>query len=382
VIAAPLSLPTSIPSPPSDWSQFTIPIGSWLHGIIAAVPKDYGLTIHVYALAILAGIIVALFITNQRLTKRGGEPWIIIDVSLWGIALGIVGARLWHVFTHPDDYFGAGKDLIKILYVWEGGVAIFGTLLGGALGFWIGCRITGLKFLSVADAVVPGLMIAQALGRFGNYFNQELFGLPTDLPWGLQIDRPNPAIPAGLGDDVLFHPTFLYEMLWNVVGAIIIVFLIENAVKLVKATPWSENWPKFVRDRTGVVNDQSFLGKLLPFTIRLTRRDYWQWGRTFGLYLIWYGVGRSWFESIRLDPSETFLGIRSNVWGALAAIVLGIVILIVQTRRHPGVEPSPYKPGREWKDPAEVDSEDTYSDTDDAGDEAPVLATSGSTRKP
>jgi prolipoprotein diacylglyceryl transferase len=378
VIVAPLS----IPSPPSDWSSFTIPIGSWLHGLIPAVAEDYGLTVHVYALAILTGIVVALFITNHRLTKRGGEPGIIVDIALWAIAFGIVGARLWHVVTHPDDYFGAGKDLMKILYVWEGGLAIFGTLLFGGIGIWIACRLNGLRWLSIADAIVPGLMIAQALGRFGNYFNQELFGLPTDLPWGLEIPRPNPAIPSGIGDDVLFHPTFLYEMLWNLVGAAIIVFLIENSVRFVKSTPWSENWPRFVQRRTGVVTDQSFLFRSLGVpTLRLTRRDYWQWGRVFAIYLIWYGVGRSWFESIRLDPSETFLGIRSNVWGALAAIVLGIIILIVQHRRHPGIEPSPYKAGREWRDPALVDSEDTYSDSEAGEDAVLTPATSGASRK-
>jgi hypothetical protein len=141
----------------------------------------------------------------------------------------------------------------------------------------------------------------------------------------------------------------------------------------VKATPWNDGLPRIVKRFQGVVTDQNRLFSTfgLP-SVRLTRRAQWQWGKTFGLYLIWYGIGRTWFESIRLDPSETFLGIRSKVWGALAAILLGIIIIVVQTRRHPGVEPSPYLPGREWKDPALVDSEDTYSDTDDAGDEAPV----------
>lgn len=377
-----ISAPLSIPSPPEAWSQFTIPIGSWLHGLIPAVPEEYGVTIHVYALAILTGIVVALFITNQRLTKRGGEPWIIVDLTLWGIVFGLIGARLWHVFTHPDDYFGPGKNLIAILYVWEGGVAIFGTLLGGAIGYAIACRIAGLRFLSVADAIAPTLLIAQSLGRLGNYFNQELFGLPTDLPWGLVIDRPNAAIPTGLGDDVLFHPTFLYEIIWNVAGALIIIFVIENAVRITKTTPWPVSLPKITGRWLGVEADNSFIGRFLPFRVRLTRRPQWQWGKVLGLYLIWYGIGRSWFESIRLDPSETFLGIRSNVWGALAAILLGIIIIAVQTRRHPGVEPSPYIEGREWKDPAEVDSEDTYSDTDDAGDDAAIApATSGATRK-
>ena len=119
--------------------------------------------------------------------------------------------------------------------------------------------------------------------------------------------------------------------------------------------------------------------------LQFTRRAQWQWGKTFGLYLIWYGLGRTWFESIRRDPSVTFLGIRSNVWGALAAILLGIIIIAVQNRRHTGVEPSPYRPGREWVDPATVDSEDTYSDTDDESDDAPgaspqkSAATSGAT---
>jgi prolipoprotein diacylglyceryl transferase len=377
-----IALPLSIPSPPPDWSTLPpIPVG-WLHSFLPFVAEDSAITVHVYALAILTGILVAIFITNQRLTKRGGEPWIIIDLTLWGIVGGLLGARIWHVATHPDDYFGPGKDLIKILYVWEGGVAIFGTLLGGAIGYAIGCRIAGLRFLSVADAIVPGLLIAQALGRLGNYFNQELFGLPTDLPWGLVIDRPNEAIPTGLGDDVLFHPTFLYEMIWNVAGALIIVFLIENAVRITKTTPWPASLPKMTGRWLGVEADNSFIGRFLPFRVHLTRRPQWQWGKVLGVYLIWYGIGRSWFESIRLDPSETFLGIRSNVWGALAAILLGIIIIAVQTRRHPGVEPSPYIAGREWKDPAEVDSEDTYSDTDDAGDDAAIApATSGATRK-
>jgi prolipoprotein diacylglyceryl transferase len=377
VIAAPLELP----SPPESWSQWDIPLG-WLHSLIPAVPADQVLTVHAYALCLLTGIIVALFITNHRLTKRGAEPWIIIDVALWGIVTGIIGARLWHVFTHPDDYFGPGKNLWEIANIPAGGLAIFGTLLGGAVGFFIGCRITGLRFLSVADAVAPALLIAQGLGRFGNYFNQELFGLPTDLPWGLKIDRPNPAIPTGIADDVLFHPTFLYEMIWNFAGALIIIFLIENSVKLVRATPWPDGIPGLLR--RGLAVDPDRTGRLLP-GLQFTRRAQWQWGKTFGLYLIWYGIGRAWFESIRLDPSVTFLGIRSNVWGALGAILLGIIIIAVQNRRHTGVEPSPYRPGREWVDPATVDSEDTYSDTDDQSDDAPgaspqkSAATSGAT---
>src|SRR5690606_13143219 len=150
-------------------------------------------------------------------------------------------------------------------------------------------------------------------GRIGNYFNQELFGLPTDLPWGLEIDRPNPAIPVGIPEDALFHPTFLYEILWNLAGFAILI-LIENRIS------WSTDATTGAA-RTG-------LRRFLPFIPEFHRRDQWYWGKMVGLWAIWYGLGRVWFESIRLDPSETFLGIRSNVWGALAAIVVGLIILI------------------------------------------------------
>lgn len=349
--------PLSIPSPPHDWETLPpIPIGSWLHAIIPAVPQDWSLVIHAYAVIIIVGIIVAVLIANHRLTKRGGEPWVIVDIGLWAVVLGIIFARAWHVVTHPQDYFqwtgDFGHDFYNIIAIWDGGNAIFGSLLGGALGVWIGCRITGLRFWSVADAIAPALLVAQAIGRVGNYFNQELFGLPTDAPWGLQIDRPNPAIPDGLPSDTLFQPTFLYELVWNLVGFVIILF-IENQVRRVK-------------------------GEGLQFT----RRVQWQWGKVLGLYLVWYGIGRFWFESIRLDPSETFLGIRSNAWAALGAIVLGVIIIIVQSVRHPGAEPSVYRPGKGWTPETGVDSEDTYSETDDDGDDAESVteaaATSGS----
>ena len=354
--------PISIPSPPEEWSVLlTVPLG-WLHNVLPFVAEDAALTIHTYAVVIIVGIFAAVLIANARLNSRGAEPWVIVDVGIWAVVLGIVGARLYHVATHPDDFFGPGHEQWwnpfaqgNIWAIWQGGGAIFGALLGGALGVWIGCRMTGLRFWSVADAIAPALLVAQAFGRLGNWFNQELFGLPTDLPWGLVIDRPNPAIPDGIGDDVLFHPTFLYEILWNLAGFVLIILVTEQ----IRRTP----------------------GKLLP---TFARKDFWQWGKVLGLYLIWYGAGRTWFESIRLDPSETFLGIRSNVWTALAAVVLGLVILIVQTRRHTGVEPDVYLPGRRPEAQAAVDSEDTYSDSDEPGDDAAEVteaaATSGSTR--
>ena len=306
------SLHASIPSPPPEWASFTL--GPF--------------TIRTYALCILAGIVLATIWTSRRLTKRGAEPGVVLDVILWAVPLGIIFARAYHVFTHPADYFYPGADLWKTLFIWEGGNAIFGALIGGAVGAYIGCRISGLRFWSFADALAPAMLLAQAAGRLGNYFNHELFGLPTNLPWGLEIESSNPAFPAGLPDGTLFQPLFLYEIIWNVIGIFVLL--------------WIE------------------------------RRFRLRWGKLFAVYLIWYGLGRSYLESIRIDPSEySFLGIPFNVWAAFAAVVLGVVIFIVQTRRHPGLEPSVYRPGREWHKPdAEVDSDDTDSDDEDQGDEA------------
>jgi prolipoprotein diacylglyceryl transferase len=310
--------PLSIPSP--DWDGFEIP-----------TPWGTVISIRAYALCILLGIILATIITSRRLTKRGAEPGVVLDIVLWAVPLGIIGARLYHVLTHPADYFYPGANVWNpfepgaIWNIWEGGNAIYGSLIGGAVGVIIGCRFTGLRFWSFADALAPGLLVAQATGRLGNWFNHELFGSPTDLAWGLQIESTNPAFPAGLPDGTLFHPTFLYEIVWNLLGVAVILFL--------------------------------------------ERRFNLRWGKAFGVYLIWYGIGRSFLESIRVDPSELFLGIRSNVWASYAAVVIGIVIIIVQSRRHTGIEPSVYVPGREWTpSDAEVDSDETESESDSLDD--------------
>jgi len=317
-----IAVPLSIPSPTPDWKQVHLPVGEWLHGILPFVPEDWAIRITSYALVIIIGIFAAVVIANLRLTRRGAEPWVIVDVGIWAVVLGIVFARLYHVATHLGDYFGPDHDNPwnpfkpgSIWAIWEGGGAIFGALIGGALGVWIGCRLTGLRFWSVADAIAPALLVAQAFGRLGNWFNQELFGLPTDLPWGLEIDYPNAAWPAGLPEGTLFHPTFLYEVIWNTLG---VLFLL-----------WA--------------------GK----------RFRLQWGRLFALYLIWYSAGRIVWESIRIDPSEVFLGLRTNVWAAILGVVVGLVIFVVQTRRHPGFEPSPYVAGREWSADGAVQSQDT-----------------------
>ncbi len=290
-------------------------------------------TIHYYALCIIAGIIAAVFLTNHRLTKRGAEPWVVIDIALLAVPLAIIAARIFHVLTHPGFYFGEDKDIWAIFRIWEGGIAIYGALIGGAVGAWLGCRWTGIRFWTFADALAPGLLLAQAMGRFGNWFNQELFGLPTDLPWGLEIPESNPAFPPGLEPGTLFHPTFLYEVIWNTLGVLVLL--------------WAG------------------------------RRFRLQWGRLFGLYLIWYSSGRIVWESIRIDPSEIILGLRTNVWAAIIGVVIGLVIMVVQKRRHTGLEPSPYVPGREWKGDGTVQSQEPDDFVDVSEPPAPDVATEG-----
>ena len=356
-------LPLSIPSPPEAWQTFTIPIGQWLHPIISGIPATFGLVIHTYAICILAGIIAATVWVNARLKARGAEPGIVIDVILWAVPLGLVGARAWHVVTHLGDFFYAGNqpwalfgpdgalNPNSVYAIWMGGNAIFGSLIGGAIGAYIGCRIAGLRFWTFADALAPAMLLAQAMGRLGNYFNHELFGQPTDLPWGLQIEPTNAAFPVGLPAGTLFHPTFLYEMIWNVIG-IVFLLTMERKYGLVKRT---------------ILGITAFVPQGGPRRL--------EWGKVWALYMIWYGIGRFYFEGIRVDPSDVILGLRSNQWGAVLAIVLGIVLFWVQSRRHTGAEPSPYVPGREWKPAGAVDSGQTYSDTDEPGDEASSSST-------
>ena len=289
-----------------------------LFNIVTSIPSpdvsyiELGpLRIHFYALFILTGIILALLLTESRLKARGVEAGVALDVSFWAIPFGILGGRFFHVITHPNDYFYQGADLLAPFRIWEGGLAIYGALLFGALGAYIGSRKSGIKFTSYLDAVAPGILLAQAVGRWGNYFNNELFGLPTDLPWGLEISSSNPAYPAGLAEGVLFHPTFLYESIWSLFG----VALLLAADK--------------------------------RFNLR--------WGRMIGLYVIYYSVGRVWVEAIRIDPSEIVLGLRINIWSAIIGIIVGLAVMIISYRRHTGLEVSAYLEGREPKskeDPA------------------------------
>ena len=310
-------LATSIPSPDPAWA--VLELGPF--------------SVHVYALCLLAGIVLATWITHRRLVARGAGPEVTLDIVMWAVPLGIVVARIYHVLTHLGDYSdGTGTwGYWEWVRIWDGGIAIYGALIGGALGVWIGCRRAGLRFWSFADALAPGMLAAQAVGRLGNYMNQELFGAATTLPWGLEIDHPVAGFPEG----TLFHPLFLYEMIWNLIGVAVLLF-IERRV---------------VRRNDALLADGGTPGPGL------------RWGRMFGLYLIWYGLGRSWLESIRIDPtSDAPLGVPANIWTSGIAVLLGIGILVVQGRRHPEPEPSVYVPGRE--------PEDEDAEAGDAGAEA------------
>ena len=274
--------------------------------------------VHFYALFILLGIALAIWIGSRRFKQRGGQAGMILDIALWAVPFGIVGGRIFHVLTHWDYYFYAGADLTKVFAVWEGGLAIFGALILGSVGAFIGARTAGIKFLAFADAIAPGVLVAQAIGRIGNYFNNELFGLPTTLPWGLEILTANPAYPAGLPAGVLFHPTFLYELIWNLMGFAVLIWL-DRKLKL-------------------------------------------RWGQMFAAYLITYSIGRAFIESIRIDPSEIFFGLRTNVWSAIFTIAIGVALFVWSRRRHKEEETSVYLPGREPKEPDVIDSEGTKAD--------------------
>lgn len=269
-------LPAAIPSPPeSVWYLGPVPLRA-------------------YALAILAGIVAAVLLTQRRWAARGGDPETVLEISYWAVPFGIVGGRIYHVFSSPDAYFGADGNPVKAFAIWEGGLGIWGAVALGAVGAYIGCRRQQVSFAVFADAVAPGLLVAQAIGRLGNWFNQELFGSPTDLPWGLRIDPASPTFPDGLPADTLFHPTFLYEMVWNLAAAAVLI--------------WADR-----RFRLGH-------------------------GRVFLLYVVLYTAGRVWIEALRIDPAETVLGLRLNVWTSILVGAAALVAFIVVGRRHPGRE--------------------------------------------
>jgi prolipoprotein diacylglyceryl transferase len=274
VLAGALALPASIPSP----SQ-----GVWHLGPFP---------LRAYALAILLGIVVAVVLTQRRWVERGGVADDVLEIVFWAVPFGIVGGRIYHVISSPDAYFGVGGNPWKAFAIWEGGLGIWGAIALGGVGAWIGCRRQGVRMPAFADAVAPGLLVAQAIGRLGNWFNQELFGGPTTLPWGLQIDDAH--LPTGYASGTLFHPTFLYELLWNLAAAGVLIWL-----------------------------DRRFkLGH----------------GRVFALYVVLYTSGRLWIELMRIDPAHTIGPFRLNVWTSIVVGLGALVAFVLVSRRHPDRE--------------------------------------------
>ena len=267
---------------------------------IAAIPSPttsvwhlLGLPIRAYALCIVLGIVAAVLIMEYRMRARGVAPWASLDVAVWAVPFGIVGARVYHVITSPQDYFGAGGDPVRVFYIWEGGLGIWGAVAGGAFGAWLAARQLGLPLSVLADSLAPGLPVAQAIGRIGNWFNNELYGTATTLPWGLQVhdmDRSNPGHATVIdGKPVtltgLYHPTFLYELIWDL-GVAALVWLLDRRFKFGR-------------------------------------------GRAFALYVMAYTVGRCWIEMLRVDEATHFFGVRLNVFTAVALFVLALVYFVV-----------------------------------------------------
>ena len=248
-----------------------------------------------YALFIIAGIIAALVIGDRRWVARGGEPGVIYDIALWAVPFGLIGGRLYHVMTDWRLYFGAnGKGLLAALQIWEGGLGIWGAVALGGVGAWIACRRRGIPLPAFGDAIAPGIILAQAIGRLGNYFNQELYGRPTDLPWGMEIfdrgagcgnDQPLNGVSTGEVCSVV-QPTFLYELLWNL---LVFVALI-------------------------VIDRRYRIGH----------------GRLFALYVAGYCVGRFGVELLRADPALTqFDGIRINSFTSTFVFIGAVVYFIL-----------------------------------------------------
>ena len=183
-----------------------------------------------YTVAIMLGIVLAVVIATRLWKSRGGNSDDIFSAMLWAVLIGILGARIYHVVSSPDAYFGEDGDFLRAFQIWQGGLSIIGAVAAGSAAVWFFCRRQGIKFGAFADAIVPGVLLAQGIGRWGNWFNQELYGGTTSLPWGLQIDtdQAHQALPSGASEHTTFHPTFLYESVWNILGFIALLWLFKR----------------------------------------------------------------------------------------------------------------------------------------------------------
>ncbi len=271
----PLAVVSSIPSPShSVWHLGPVPIRA-------------------YALTILVGIFVAIWVGDRRWVARGGRPGTVHDIALWAVPFGIVGGRLYHVVTDWPTYFGPdGRGMVAALQIWNGGLGIWGAITLGGVGAWIGCQRRRIPLPPMADSLAVGVALAQAIGRWGNWFNQELFGRPTDLPWALVIDPANR--PDAYTQYATFHPTFLYESIWLLMVA--------------GVTAWAD------------------------------RRWRMGHGRVFALYVALYCAGRLGMETLRVDPATQLAGVRINVYTSIVVGVLAVGYLVISSRHRPGRE--------------------------------------------
>ncbi|WP_407107155.1 prolipoprotein diacylglyceryl transferase [Rhodococcus aetherivorans] len=265
-----------LPSPPQ---------GVWYLGPIA---------LRAYALCIIVGIVVAIFWGDRRWIARGGEPGTVLDIAVWAVPFGLIGGRLYHVATDWQKYFGEGADPLDALKIWQGGLGIWGAVALGGVGAWIGCRRRGVPLPALGDAVAPAILLAQAIGRLGNWFNQELYGRETTVPWGLEIyERRNdagqtsPDLIDGISTGqvaAVVHPTFLYELLWNLLVVLLLVFV--------------------------------------------DRRFRIGHGRLFALYVAGYSAGRFFVELMRSDPATEIAGIRINSFTSAIVFVLAVAYVV------------------------------------------------------
>ncbi|TDT36433.1 prolipoprotein diacylglyceryl transferase [Streptomyces sp. BK208] len=280
-----------------------------------------------YAFCIIIGVFVAVWLGNKRWIARGGRPGTVADIAVWAVPFGLIGGRLYHVITDYQLYFSEGRDWVDAFKVWEGGLGIWGAIAFGAVGAWIGARRRGVPMPAYADAVAPGIALAQAIGRWGNWFNQELYGKATDLPWAVEITSTADGRLPGT-----YHPTFLYESLWCIGVALLVI--------------WADR-----RFRLGH-------------------------GRAFALYVAAYCAGRFWIEYMRVDDAHHILGLRLNNWTALVVFLLAVLYIVLSARKRPGreavVEPGAPSAdgdaGAEGEKDAETDAEAAGADT--AADDA------------
>ncbi|MFD9395628.1 prolipoprotein diacylglyceryl transferase [Streptomyces sp. NPDC060000] len=255
------------------------------HGVLYLGPVP----LRGYAFCIIIGVFVGVWLGNRRWVARGGQAGTVADIAVWAVPFGLVGGRLYHVITDYELYFSEGRDWVDAFKVWEGGLGIWGAISLGAVGAWIGCRRRGIALPAYADAIAPGIALAQAIGRWGNWFNQELYGKETDLPWALHITSSADGRVPGY-----YHPTFLYESLWCVGVALLVI--------------WAD------------------------------RRFKLGHGRAFALYVAAYCVGRAWIEYMRVDDAHHILGLRLNDWTALVVFLLAVAYFVISAKKRPGRE--------------------------------------------